>query len=61
MNKILAQMMLYCKERISPEQVALLQTFKDNAGGFDSTQKEYSDLLNYEIERYAVDPSLPAE
>lgn len=61
MNKILAQMMLHCKEIITEEQVALLQTFKDNAGGFDPNQEEYAKLLNYDLSRYEVDPSLPTE
>ena len=61
MNKILAQMMLHCKDKISPEEVETLQAYKDNAGGFDSTQESYAALLNFELERYAVDPSLPAE
>ena len=54
-------MMLHCKDRITPEQIAILQTYKDNAAGFDSTQTAYSDLLNFDLSRFEVDPSLPAE
>ena len=61
MNKILAQMMLHCKDRITPEQITILQTFKDNAGGFDHTQADYAALLNFDITRYQVDPSLTPE
>jgi hypothetical protein len=61
MNKVLAQMMLHCKDRISPEQIALLQTYKDNAGGFDSTQQEYAALLNFDLSRFEVDPNLTPE
>ena len=61
MNKILAQMMLHCKDRITEEQITNLQAFKDNAGGFDYTQADYSALLNFDINRYKVDPSLTPE
>jgi hypothetical protein len=54
-------MMLHCKDRILPEQIALLQTYKDNAGGFDSTQAEYAALLNFDLSRFEVDPSLTPE
>jgi len=58
MNKILAQMMIHCRERITEPQVDLLQTFKDNAPDFDSTKTEYSSLLNFSLDKYAVDPTL---
>lgn len=61
MNKILAQMMLHCREHANEEQVATLQKFKDSASEFDSTQKEYAALLNFSLDRYAVDTSLPKE
>lgn len=61
MNKILAQMMIHCKERINNDQVALLQTFKDKPADFDISQQEYAALLNFDLQKYAVDPSLPEE
>lgn len=54
-------MMIHCRERITQSQVDLLQTFKDRAADFDSTQKEYAALLNFDIDRYKVDESLPVE
>jgi hypothetical protein len=61
MNKILAQMMIHCRERVTDAQVDLLQTFKDNAADFDSTKTEYSSLLNFSLDRHTVDSSLPKE
>ena len=61
MNKILAQMMLNCKEIIKPEQVAFLQTFKGNVESLDSTKAEYAALLDFDLKRFEVDPSLTAE
>ena len=61
MNKILSQMMIYCREHITDGQVEELQNFKDNAGDFDWTQTSYKPLLNFDINKYAVDPSLPKE
>lgn len=61
MNKILAQMMISCREKVTPEQVELLQTFKDNAPEFDSTQKDYARLLDFSLERFRVDASLPED
>jgi hypothetical protein len=37
MNKILSQMMINCREHITPEQIDTLQTFKDSAADFDWT------------------------
>ena len=54
-------MMIHCKDRISTEQIALLQTYKDNAVGFDSTQAEYEALLNFDLSRFEADPSLSEE
>jgi hypothetical protein len=61
MNKILAQMMLHCRDRITPEQNVTLQQFKDNSFDFDYTQSEYFSLLNFDLQRYRVDESLPQE
>eukprot|EP00347_Sterkiella_histriomuscorum_P022242 403331173 len=61
MNKILAQMMIHCRDRITPEQNVTLQSYKDHANDFDHTQKAYADLLNFELERYRVDETLPKE
>lgn len=61
MNKILAQMMLHCKDRITPEQNKTLQTFKDNAQDFDSTQADYAALLNFDLNKYKYDESVPIE
>jgi hypothetical protein len=61
MNKILAQMMLHCRDRITPQQNVTLQTFKDHSADFDYTQEEYSSLLNFDLSRYAVDTSLPQD
>lgn len=61
MNKILAQMMIHCREKITPEQNMTLQTYKDRAQDFDSTQPDYAALLNFDLEKYRVDESLPLE
>lgn len=61
MNKILSQMMIHCREHITEDQVGKLQEYKDNAADFDVTQTTYSSLLNFNLEKYAVDPSLPKE
>lgn len=61
MNKILAQMMLHCRDRITPEQNVTLQTYKDRANEFDYAQSDYAALLNFDLDRYKVDESLPKE
>lgn len=61
MNKILANMMLNCNEKITAEQVAKLQEFKDTPGDFDSKKTGYPELLAYNLDQFSVDPSLPAE
>jgi hypothetical protein len=61
MNKILSQMMIYCREHIKDSQVEELQKFKDNSQDFDWTQKDYKPLLNFDINRYKVDENLPKE
>jgi len=53
--------MIHCREHITPEQNQTLQTFKDNAHDFDSTQPAYASLLNFDIERYKVDETLPED
>jgi hypothetical protein len=54
-------MMLYCVEKISPDQVEILQEFKDRPAEFDSTKESYSKLLNFELDKYKVDESLPED
>jgi len=61
MNKILAQMMITCREKVSTEQVEKLQTFKDNAADFDPSPSEYSRLLNFDLANYRVDPTWSEE
>jgi hypothetical protein len=61
MNKILSQMMIYCREHISDNQVEELQKFKDNSQDFDWTQPDYKTLLNFDINRYKVNENLPKE
>jgi hypothetical protein len=61
MNKILSQMMINCREHVTPDQVDTLQSFKDAAADFDWTQSDYAPLLNFDLGRYQVDPSLPQE
>ena len=56
MNKILSQMMIYCREHISDNQVEELQKFKDNSQDF-----AYKTLLNFDINRYKVNENLPKE
>ncbi len=59
MNKILSNMMLTCKDRITQQQVENLQKFKDSPAEFDSTQAEYSSLLNFDLNHYIPDPNKP--
>lgn len=61
MNKILAQMMLHCRDRLTPEQNVTLQGYKDRANEFDYTQPDYTALLNFNLDKYRVDESLPKE
>ena len=61
MNKILSQMMIHCKEHATPEQVETLQKFKDSSADFDASQPAYAALLDLDLTRHAVDPSLSKE
>ena len=61
MNKILAQMMLKCRDKITDLQVVELQKFKDAAPDFDSTQPTYSVLLDFDLKRFEINPNLPKE
>lgn len=54
-------MMLYCTEKISPDQIEILQEFKDRPSEFDSTQEAYFKLLNFNIDKYKPDLNLPEE
>ena len=51
-------MMLYCVEKIAPDQVEILQEFKDKPTEFDSAQENYNKLLNFNLDKYKVDESL---
>ena len=59
MNKILAQMMINCRENVKGEQVTELIKYKKHAADFDWTDPEYRPLLNFDLDRYKVDESLP--
>lgn len=61
MNKILAQMMINCRENVKDGQVEELQKFKDSAADFDWTRADYKPLLNFNLDRFKVDESLPKE
>ena len=61
MNKILAQMMINCRENVKDAQVEELQTYKERAAEFDWTQATYKPLLNFNLDKYQVDPSLSEE
>jgi hypothetical protein len=54
MNKILSHMMITCSQKITPEQVQTLQETKDNPS-------DYATLLNYDINIFKVDESLPED
>ena len=54
-------MMLHCRDRITPAQNVTLQTYKDRANEFDYTQADYAALLNFSLDKYAVDESAPKE
>lgn len=58
MNKILAHMMMHCRDRITPEQNVTLQSYKDRANEFDYSQSDYSALLNFDLQRFKVDETL---
>jgi hypothetical protein len=61
MNKILANMMLSCKEKINVAQIDTLQEHKDAPAEFDSTTAGFFELLNFNLEAFAVDTTLSAE
>ena len=61
MNKILSKMMIHCRENVKDAQVEYLQTFKDNSADFDWTTAEYKPLLNFNIDQFKVDETLPKE
>jgi len=61
MNKILSQMMIYCREHISDQQVEELQQFKDSSADFDWSRPDYKTLLNFDLNKYKVDENLPKE
>jgi len=53
--------MITCREKITQDQVEVLQKFKDASTEIDSTRADYAKLLNFDLTRYNVDPSLPKE
>ncbi len=53
--------MIHCRDRITPEQNKTLQSYKDNAQDFDSTQSDYAALLNFSLDKYKYDDSVPVE
>ena len=61
MNKILSKMMIHCRENVKDAQVESLQTFKDSAADFDWTTAEYKPLLNFNLDQFKVDETLPKE
>ena len=61
MNKILAQMMIHCREKVSDAQVETLQLHKDTPADIDEKQVELLSLLNFDINRYKVDERLSKE
>ena len=61
MNKILSKMMIQCRENVKDAQVEILQTFKDSAADFDWTTAEYKPLLNFNLDQFKVDETLPKE
>ena len=61
MNKILAQMMIHCRENVKAAQVTELIKYSKNAADFDWTNPEYKPLLNFNLDRFKVDETLPQE
>ena len=61
MNKILSNMMLHCNEKASAEQIEALQEYKDRPTEFDSSRAGYFELLNFNLQAFAIDPSIPLE
>ena len=61
MNKILSKMMLACTAAITPQQVDTLQTFKDTPADFDHSQPDYNSLLNFNLDLFKVDETLPED
>ena len=54
-------MMLNCVEKVAPDQIEILQEFKDTPSDFDSTQANYNSLLNFSLDKYKVDENLPED
>jgi hypothetical protein len=57
MNKILSNMMLHCNEKITPEQVAKLQEYKEEPATFDSSTAGYAELLNFNLDKFLPNPN----
>ena len=58
MNKLFANLMMACADRINMDQVVNLHEFRDNPQDFDSTVPEYLELLDYNLDKYKPDASL---
>lgn len=57
MNKILAQLMISCAQKISAEQIEEMQTFKDNPSDFDWRESRYSLLLDFSLSKWEANPN----
>ena len=57
MNKMLANMMMSCADKITLEQRDELQEFKDQPYNYDHSKGVH--LLDFDINVYAADPSDP--
>lgn len=53
--------MLSCQDKITPEQIEILQTYKDEPTTFDHTQADYMPLLAFSFDDYKVDENLPED
>ncbi len=61
MNKIFANWMISCADKISKEQVLKLHEFRDNPQDFDITNTDYLNLLNYDLDQYKPQEGLTEE
>lgn len=54
-------MMIACSEKITPDQITNLITYRDNPVDFDYTIPEYNKLLDFNLDLFKVDTTLPEE
>lgn len=54
-------MMISCSEKISPDQITNLITYRDNPMDFDYTIPEYTKLLDFNLNLFNVDTTLTEE